>query len=411
MSTRRCGKVLLGAAFCCLVVLGAVAAPQARAETASVRSETLKATAVGTNQVIAVPYRAWNNRARYATVVLPRDYAPGDNGALPCIVQPRGRQSTPLGPASIWGDLPSTERFMVICPDSSGRRDPRNSWAVAGQLQDIAEIIDVVESSLPWVHVDHQRLYVVGISMGGQEALCTIARYPDRFAAGMCVDGSANLAARYRELARVDRADVRPLMRREVGGAPSKVPWLYKRRSSTPFAATLASSGVPIAIWWSRDDAIGFNQVKTQTGYLYRRIKSLAPGAPVVQVVGTGRHGTMLSQHPEASLEFLRPNGVWRTLAPAPLTWDYGSWLPSADVWGHHFSTEAGRHQLWRVHIEPGSIEVSCPAPLTVRAPYDSALPVPAVVIVNGVVRHFTPVDGHISISFPAGKSTATYVP
>ncbi len=382
-----------------LIVLGAVAAPQARAG-------TRQATAVGTNQVIAVPYRAWNNKVRYATVVLPRDYVPNSE-ALPCIVQPHGRDSTPLGPASRWGDLPTTQHFMVICPDSSGRRDPENSWAVAGQLQDIAEIADVVESSLPWVHIDHQRLYLAGISMGGQETLCTLARYPDLFAAGLCVDGNADLAARYRELSRVHMADTRPLMRREVGGTPAKVPWLYERRSATPFAATLATCGVPIAIWWSSEDKIGFNQAKTQTGHLWSKIMSLAPGAPVVQVIGKGAHGTMLSQHPQAGLDYFRPNGVWRTLPAAPATWDYGSWLPSAGAWGYEFSTTAGSHRLWRVHVAPGSLAVSCPAPLTASVPYEAAGP--ATVFVNGAWLEIMPVDGHISIPFPAGKSTATY--
>ena len=400
MAVRSCRIACLVAALS-LLVLGAVAAPQARAG-------SRQATAVGTNQVIAVPYYSWNNKARYATVVLPRDYGPGNNEALPCIVQPHGRESTPLGPASRWGDLPTTERFMVICPDSSGRRDPENSWAVAGQLQDIAEIAGVVESSLPWVHIDHQRLYLAGISMGGQETLCTLARYPDLFAAGLCVDGNADLAARYRELPLADMADVQPLMRREVGGTPAKVPWLYQRRSSTPFAATLATCGVPIAIWWSAEDPIGVNQAKTQTGHLWSKIMSLAPGAPVVQVIGTGGHGTMLSQHPQAGVDYFRPNGVWRTLPAAPTTWDYGSWLPSAGAWGYEFGTAAGSHKLWRVHVAPGSLAVSCPAPLIAQVPYDAAGPV--AVTVNSVEQPpVMPVDGHISISFPAGKSTATY--
>ena len=369
----------------------------------------LQATQVGVNQVLAVPYYSWNTKARYATVVLPLDYAPGNNEPLPCIVQPHGRLATPLGPARRWGDLPTTERFMVICPDSSGRRDPANSWGVEGQLQDIAEIVDVVEKSLPWVHVDHQRLYLMGISMGGQETLCTIARYPDRFAAGLCVDGNADLAARYREFSFVDMTDTRPLMRREVGGTPSQVPWLYQRRSSTPFAGTLATCGVPIGIWWSRDDKIGYNQAKTQTGYLYRRIKSLAPTAPVVQVIGRGAHGTMLSTHPEAAVAFLRPGGVWRTLPPAPTTWEYRSWLLSSSAWDYTFTTAAVTHKLWRVRVAPGRLVVSSPRSLTVRAPYDAALPVPAIVTVNGVARQLTPVDGHIRISFPAGQSTATY--
>ncbi len=392
-----------------LAVIGAAAAPQAHAETLRPSAAPLQATRVGTNQVVAVPYYSWNNKARYATVVLPLDYAPGNNEALPCIVQPHGREATPLGPASRWRNLPTTERFMVVCPDSAGRRDLYNSWAVAGQLQDIAEIVGVVESSIPWVHVDHQRLYLVGISMGGQETLCTIARYPDLFAAGLCVDGNANLAARYRELARVDMADTRPLMRREVGGTPAKVPWLYQRRSSIPFAGTLATCGVPIGIWWSVDDTIGYNQAATQTGRLFTLIKSLRPDAPVEQVIGTGAHGTMLSSHPEAGLAFLRPNGVWRTLPAAPAAWEYRSWLPFASAWGYSFSTTASPRTMWRVQVAPGSLAVSCPAPLTVQVPYDAALPAPAAVTVNGVAQSIMPVDGHLGIIFPAGVSTAFY--
>ena len=392
-----------------LALLVAVVAPQARGATPRAAEGPLQATVVGLNQVVAVPYRAWNNQARYATVVLPRDFVPGDTEALPCIVQPRGRGGTPLGPASRWLGLPTTERFIVICPDCSGRRDPANSWAVAGQLQDIAEIVDVVESSLPWVHVDRQRLYLVGVSMGGQEILCTLARYPDRFAAGLCVDGNANLAARYRELPLADMADVQPLMRHEVGGTPSRVPWLYTRRSSTPFASTLATCGVPIAIWWSSEDPIGVNQAKTQTGRLYAMIKQLAPDAPVEQVIGTGGHGAMLFEHPEKVIDFLRPDGVWRTVPVGPTTWSYRSWLGSAEVWDHRFSTTAGLRQLWRAQVAPGQITVSCPASLTVEAPYGDTLPVPAVVIVNGVAQLLTPVDGHISISFAAGQSTATW--
>ena len=403
-------RTLIGlVAALALCALSAAFVHQAEAATPRAVAGPLQATRVGVNQVLAVPYHSWNNKARYATVVLPLDYAPGNNEPLPCIVQPHGRKATPLGPAGRWGDLPTSQRFMIICPDSSGRRDPYNSWAVAGQLQDIVEIVGVVESSIPWVHVDRQRLYILGISMGGHETLCTIARYPDVFAAGLCVDGNANLAARYREFPYVDMADTQPLMRREVGGTPRQVPWLYARRSSTPFAWTLATCDVPIAIWWSKDDKIGYNQAKTQTGYLYRRIKALRADAPVVQVIGRGVHGTMLASHPEAGIEFLRPNGVWRTLPEPPTTWRYGSWLGTAEVWDHRFSTEPNLRKLWRAQVGPGSISVSCPAALQVQAPYDARLPVPAVVNVNGRERLLTPVDGHITISFSAGESTATW--
>jgi pimeloyl-ACP methyl ester carboxylesterase len=390
-----------------LCVLGAAFARQAVAATP--RAAVVQATRVDGDQVLAVPYHSWNRKARYATVVLPADYAPGNNEALPCIVQPHGRDATPLGPASRWGDLPTTQRFMVICPDSSGRRDPSNSWGVAGQLQDIAEIAGVVESSIPWVHIDRRRLYIVGISMGGQETLSTLARYPDLFAAGLCCDGNANLAARYREFPLVGMADSQKLMSWEIGGTPKKVPWLYARRSSTPFVGTLATCGVPIAIWWSQDDRIGYNQATSQTGYLYSRIMLRNPAAPVVQVVGTGAHGSMLAGHPEAAIEFLRPGGVWRTLPAPPASWDYRSWLGAVSVYGCTFTTTPNLRKMWSVHMDPGVLSVWSPAPVTAQIPYAGTLPVPAVVTVNGVVQSLVPANGLLTISFPAGQSTASW--
>jgi hypothetical protein len=363
---------------------------------------------VTTNQVFAVPYYSWNGRPRYAVVLLPRDYWPAaDNEPLPCIVQAHGRGSSPLSPASKWRDLPTRFGFMVICPDSSGRRDQYNSWAVPGQVADIVEMVDVVESSLPWVHADHQRLYLMGVSMGGQETLAALARYPDRFAAGICVDGTANLAARYRELPLVDRAELQPVMRREVGGTPAQVLHLYRWRSSTPFAATLGTAGVPIAIWWSKEDPVSINQRTTQTGYLYRRIKRLWPQAPVVEVVGTGGHGEMFSAHPEATVDFFRPDGVWRTRPPAPSAWDYASWLPAAETWGYRFTTVSGLTQIWRVHVDGDTVVVTAPARLRVDVPYDASRPSPAVVTINGVAQEIWPSDGMITLRFPPGRSTA----
>lgn len=408
MALRWRTSAWLGAALA-LVVLVLAAAQQAPAATPRSAGAPLKATAVGGNLVLAVPYHAWNNKARYATVVLPADYGPGSTEVLPCIVQPHGRKATPLGPAGRWGDLPTTERFMIICPDSSGRRDPSNSWAVAGQLQDIVDIVDVVEQSIPWVHIDRQRLYLLGISMGGHETLCTLARFPDVFAAGLSCDGNANLAKRYYEFRRVGMAADQVLMRREVGGTPKQVPWLYERRSATPFAGTLASCGVPIAIWWSKDDQIGYHQAETQTGRLYTMIKNRNPDAPVEQVIGTGAHGSMLAGHPETAVAFLRPGGVWRTVPAAPATWQYRSWLGTAEVWGYRFSTTPNLRRMWKADVAPGSVAVSCPAPLTVQVPYADGLPSPAIVTVNGVQRSVVPEGGFLSIAFRAGSSTATW--
>ena len=222
---RRCGVALAASVVLASVLLGS--APAASA-TAARAAGPLQALPVGANQTYAVPYFAWNGRPRTAVVVLPRDYVPGAaDEALPCIVEARGRNYAPASHARCWRDLPTTRRFIVICADSSGRRDPSNSWGVAGQIDDLAELPAVIEASIPWVKIDRQRLYVAGPSMGGTETLMALALHPDVFAAGLCVDGVADLAARYREFGLVDRLDDRLLMRTEIGCRPSRMPFRY----------------------------------------------------------------------------------------------------------------------------------------------------------------------------------------
>ena len=274
-------------------------------------------------------------------MLLPLDYVPGDDAeALPCIVQSPGRKATPAGAASTWREhAVDAAASWSSCADQAGRRDPLNSWGVAGQIHDLVRMPDIVEAALPGVHVDRERLYSVGVSMGGQEALLSLAFHPEHWAAVLCVDGVADLAARYREFALVDRLDVRPLMRDEVGGSPSRAPFAYAVRSPITFVRTLATSGVPLAIWWSADDPLVINQATTQTGYLYSRIVAIDPAAPVVQRIGTGGHGLMIRQDPAAAVDFLCPGGEWLRRPSPPARWEYSSWEPLSGAWGYRFST------------------------------------------------------------------------
>ena len=259
---------------------------------------------------------------------------------------------------------------MVICVDQAGRRDPLNSWGVAGQIHDLVRMPDIVELALPGVHVDRERLYTVGVSMGGQEALLALAFHPEHWAAALCVDGVADLAARYREFALVDRLDVRPLMRAEVGGSPRQAPFAYAVRSPITFTRTLATSGVPLAIWWSAEDQLVINQATTQTGHLYSRILALDPAAPVVQRIGTGGHGLMIRQDPDLAVDFLCPGGEWLRRPSAPARWEYSGWEPSSDAWGYRFSTVGQLEKRWRVAVAGDRMVVRTPTPLTIRVPY-----------------------------------------
>jgi hypothetical protein len=56
----------------------------------------------------------------------------------------------------------------------------------------------------------------------------------------------------------------------------------------------LAFGGVPIDIWWSRNDKIVVNQYM-ESGRLYRAIMRANPRAPVEQFVGTWAHSAEMS--------------------------------------------------------------------------------------------------------------------
>ena len=403
---RHCVAVAAG-----VVLAAALTGPSAGPALAAKAAGPNQALPVGPNQVYAVPYFAWNGKPRTAVVVLPRDYLPGAaDEALPCIVEARGRNYSPASHARCWQDYPSTRGFIVICADSSGRRDPANSWGVAGQIDDLAELPAVIETSIPWVKIDRQRLYVVGPSMGGTETLMALALHPDVFAAAISVDGVADLAARYREFGLVDRLDDRRLMRAEVGGTPRQVPFKYTVRSPKTYARTLAFCGVPLAIWWSADDTLVIHQATTQTGKLYERIKALAPGSPVTQRIGTGHHSAMLLADPGAAVDYLCPAGAWRTRPEAPpAKWEFKESRPLTHAWGYTVTAPKGLKRFYRLVVEGSRLTVDSPVRLTVSVPYPSEGP--AVVVLNGVTRTVSPVDGELVLTVPDGRSTVVVDP
>ena len=88
-------------------------------------------------------------------------------------------------------------------------------------------------------------------------------------------------------------------MRREVGGAPINATAAYAARSPIHFARRIAFSGVPLQIWWSRNDRIVTNQ-RGQSGLLFRTLTRLNPEAPIVGYEGGWAHSTEM--HAEALL-------------------------------------------------------------------------------------------------------------
>lgn len=247
-------------------------------------------------------YTAHNGTTRNAYVVLPSWYGSERNPTIPVVISPHGRNGTGLGNTKYFANLPAIGGFAVIAPDGMGRRLGLKSYAYRGQIDDLAKMPDLAERAFPWLHLDRSRVYALGSSMGGHETLMLLARHPELLAGAVAMDSVTDLTRRYRQLpdTACDAACVtrygkpygvvlQAAMRKEVGGTPAQAPRAYEARSPLAFAGTIASSDVPLQIWWSTADKIVTDQ-QHQSGTLYRTLRSIGPKAPVSAYIGRWPH-------------------------------------------------------------------------------------------------------------------------
>jgi poly(3-hydroxybutyrate) depolymerase len=249
---------------------------------------------------VSVPYTAWDGSRRTAIVVLPSWYGRRTHPAIPLVISPHGRGGTAQANARLWGGLPAFGPFVVVNPEGQGRKLTAYSWGWRGQIDDLARMPSILESALPWFHVDRKRVYAIGSSMGGQETLLLAAFAPTLLTAAVAMDSATDMAARYDAFASTPGEHyLQGMARIEIGGTPATVPAAYALRSPTHYVRQLAFGGVPLHIWWSRKDRIVVNQSK-ESGRLYRAIEAANPNAPVQEFVGTWAHSHEM--HPLARL-------------------------------------------------------------------------------------------------------------
>jgi pimeloyl-ACP methyl ester carboxylesterase len=249
-----------------------------------------------------IHYRAHNGARRGATVVLPAWYGRRNNPRIPLVISPHGRGLTGWANAKVWGNLPARGRFAVVSPGGQGRRLPRHSWGYSGQIEDLARMPVIVRRTLPWMRIDHRRIFAVGGSMGGQETLLLLARHPRLLAGAAVFDAVVDFTVQYRRFRHLKcnklcrRRWVKPLgdgirelAREEVGGAPKKRPTAYRVRSPMTYVRAIATSCVPLQIWWSVADQV-VTAEKRQSAKLFWTIRALNPYAPVTAYVGFWIH-------------------------------------------------------------------------------------------------------------------------
>lgn len=237
-----------------------------------------------------ITYVAHDGLVRDAYVLLPRWYGPRHHPRLPLVISPHGRGVAARANARLWGDLPALGLFAVVNPEGQGRRLALYSWGDPGEIHDLARMPAIVARKLPWLRVDRRRIYAFGSSMGGQETLLLVARYPRLLAGAAAFDAATNMPARYRAF-RLLRFGLgtQQLARLEIGGAPWVDPRAWAARSPIDWARQIAFSGVPLQVWWSKDDRIVVDQ-QQESGALVDAVRRLNPRAPVRELVGTWRH-------------------------------------------------------------------------------------------------------------------------
>jgi len=321
-SSRIRTGLLRACPFAALLVSISAAALPAQATSVSDVQDELNSAAVA--RQITITYRTHDGHRRNAYVLLPADYRPGNNPAIPLVISPHGRAVDGKINTRRWGNLPTIGGFAVVNPDGYGRLLPLHSWGYSGQIADLARMPAIVEAKLPWLHVDRRRLYAVGGSMGAQETLLLAGRYPRLLAGAVAVDGPADFALQYRNFPRLtcDKACLargwgqiglakQKLARKEVGGTPSTVPANFAERSPITYARTIAESCVPVQIWWSRTDKIVLDSAQ-QSGRMFKTLRHMNPRAPIDEYVGDWDHTDAMRHETDlpkmlAGLGLLRP--------------------------------------------------------------------------------------------------------
>ena len=236
-------------------------------------------------RVRVISYRAHDGRLRHAYLLLPRDY----NGRpIALVISPHGRGVDARQNARFFGNLPGLDGFAVVSPEGQGRRLTLYSWGASGQIADLARMPQIVARF--GVNVDPHRIFAVGGSMGGQEVLLLVARYPHLLAGAAAFDPATDMARRYRDFGALQGGRrLQRLARQEIGGTPLTAPAAYARRSPDNYVRQIARSGVPLQLYWSTRDRVITDQVD-ETELLLDRLRKANPSAPILSFRGLWAH-------------------------------------------------------------------------------------------------------------------------
>jgi poly(3-hydroxybutyrate) depolymerase len=268
------------------LVIFAVAAPLAVAMPAVAVSSA----AATPDLIYRFGYRTHDGDRSYALLLLPAWYGPARHPAIPLVICPHGRNTTPETAAKRWYNLPTADGFAVVLPAGQGRVLSLYSWGYPGQVADLARMPALAEQAVPFSHYQPHHVYAVGASMGAQEVLLLLAKHPHLLAGAIAFDPALNLANRYYQFPKLSGGSrLQAYARLEVGGTPAQDPAAYRLRSPSSYIHQIADSNVPLELWWSTKDQVIRNQA-SQAGHFYQQLLQANPAAPITSHIGDWRH-------------------------------------------------------------------------------------------------------------------------
>lgn len=202
-------------------------------------------------------YTAHDGRTSVVYVALPAWYRPDRNPTIPLVIAPHGRNATAKSMLARFGNLPAIGAFVLVSPETQGRRTELYPWGYRRTIDDIARMPELLADALPWLRIDPTRIYAFGTSMGGQEVLLLAALHPHLLAGVAAFDSTVDFGLQYRNFAKIeDGRKLQRLARAEVGGTPTTAPTAYSERSPMTYTRELAHSGVRFQIWWTPRDEV-----------------------------------------------------------------------------------------------------------------------------------------------------------
>lgn len=247
-------------------------------------SNHIRLTAEGTTDAWGVDYAALQVSGaglmggKYVNIKFPGDGGQLVDAALlepidqssprPLLLTFHGWNGTPFEPLPDYTGAAIARDWFIASPQQRGNNALGPGGEPLASLRSQRDAIALIRYMQSHYAIDPDRIYVGGFSMGGMMAGVMAAKYPDIFAAAVTHKAITDLSDWYYESSEYRQTRIIT----ETGGAPTQVPFEYKRRSPWEFARNL--NNLPIAIiHGSNDDVVPPHHAQD----LYDAIAAIGP--------------------------------------------------------------------------------------------------------------------------------------